>query len=158
MLIPFLGSIWRHLPGAIRRRLVRLGQRRFTVTVGAIIFDDQQRILLLDHVFRPDCTWGIPGGFIDNREQPEAALRRELQEEIGVEVESAKLLFLRTLGRPKQVEIYYLTRITGTPKPSSFEIKHAEWFAIDDLPSGLSKDQRRLVERAVKSLSDDAIL
>ena len=158
MLTTIMGSIWRHLPGAIRRRLVRLGQRRFTVTVGALIFDDQQRILLLDHVFRPDSGWGIPGGFIDKNENPEAALRRELQEEIAVEVEEAQLLFTRTLGRPKQIEIYFRARISGTPIPSSFEIKHAEWFAVDQLPPELSKDQQRLIQRAVKSMGDDAML
>ena len=97
MFIEFLGAVWRHLPGSVRRRLVRIGQKRFTVTVGAVIFDDQGRILLLEHVFRPDSGWGIPGGFISKGEQPEAALRRELREEIGIEVENVELLFVRTL-------------------------------------------------------------
>ncbi len=158
MLMNLLGSIWRHLPGAIRRRVVRLGQNRFTVTVGAMIFDDEGRILLLEHVFRPDSGWGIPGGFVDRGESPEAAVRRELQEEIAVEVERAQLLLTRTLGRPKQIEIYFLARISGTPVPSSFEIKRAEWFAVDQLPPELSKDQQRLIQRAVKSMSDDAML
>ena len=153
-----MGSIWRHLPGVVRRRLVRIGQRRFTVTVGALIFDNEGRILLLDHVFRPDSGWGIPGGFIDGGENPESALRRELKEEIAVEVAEAQLLFARTLGRPKQIEIYFRARISGTPVPSSFEIKRAEWFKVDGLPPDLSKDQQRLIQRAVKSMSDDAML
>jgi len=52
MFIEFLGAVWRQFPGFIRRRLVRTGHRRFTVTAGAMIFDEQGRILLLDHVFR----------------------------------------------------------------------------------------------------------
>ena len=63
MLTEFLGAIWKRLPGIVRRRVVRTGQRRFTVTAGAMIFDNEGRILLLDHVFRPDSGWGIPGGF-----------------------------------------------------------------------------------------------
>ena len=54
MLINFLGAIWRHLPGSVRRRLSRLGQSRFTVTTAAFIFDGDGRLLLLEHVFRPD--------------------------------------------------------------------------------------------------------
>ncbi len=149
MLTNILGAIWRYTPGAIRRRLVRLGQRRFTVTTGAMLFDDAGRILLLEHVFRPDSGWGIPGGFLANREQPEDGLRRELREEIDIEIEDVEFLLARTLPRPKQVEIYFRARVIGDPKPSSFEIKRAEWFAIDELPAELSNDQRSLIQRAV---------
>ena len=82
MLKDFFGSLWRLTPAVIRRRAVRLGQKRFTVTAGAFIFDDAGRLLLLEHVFRPDSGWGIPGGFLSKGEQPETALRRELLEEI----------------------------------------------------------------------------
>ncbi len=148
-MLSFIGAIWRYLPGVIRRRLVRLGQRRFTVTTGAMIFDDENRILLLDHVFRPDSGWGIPGGFLTRNEQPEDGLRRELREEIGIEVTDVSILFVRTLKRPGQVEIYFRARAMGTPTPSSFEIKTAEWFAIDKLPEELSKDQKRLIHRVI---------
>jgi len=148
-MLNLVGSIWRRLPGAFRRRLVRLGQARFTVTAGAMIFDDAGRILLLEHVFRPDSGWGIPGGFLARYEQPEEALRRELREEVAVELEDVSLLFIRTLKRPGQVEIYFRARAVGTPKPSSFEIKKAEWFEIDNLPDELSKDQKRLIHRAI---------
>src|SRR5215471_17085768 len=107
MLTNILGAIWKKLPGAIRRRLVRIGQRRFTVTVGALLFDKAGRILLLEHVFRPDSGWGIPGGFIGAHEQPEAALRRELREEIAIEIEEVQILFTRALKRPRQIEIYF---------------------------------------------------
>ena len=81
-----------------------------------MIFDDQGRILLLEHVFRPDSGWGIPGGFLGRNEQPEEGLRRELREEIGIEVEDVSFLFVRTLKRPGQVEIYFRARAIGTPK------------------------------------------
>jgi len=149
MFIELLGAVWRHLPGVARRRLVRTGQRRFTVTAGAMIFDDQGRILLLEHVFRPDSGWGIPGGFLSQGEQPEAALRRELREEIGIEVADVEMVFVRTLSRPRQLEIYFRARAIGCPEPCSFEIRSAGWFSVEDLPLELSKDQRRLIERAL---------
>ena len=154
MLTEFLGAIWRHLPGIVRRRVIRVGQRRFTVTAGAMIFDDQGRILLLEHVFRPDSGWGIPGGFLSKCEQPEEALRRELREEIGIEVEDVELLFARALGRPQQIEIYFRARAIGIPEPCSFEIKKAQWFNLEDLPPELSRDQRRLIKR-VLALSEN---
>ncbi|MEK6334351.1 MAG: NUDIX domain-containing protein [Acidobacteriota bacterium] len=149
MLTELLGAIWRNLPGALRRRLVRIGQRRFTVTAGAIIFDDEQRLLLLEHVFRPDSGWGMPGGFLNKGEQPEAALRRELREEIGVDLEDVEMLFARTLPKQRQVEVYFRAKAIGIPEPRSFEIRKAEWFPLDSLPAQLSKDQRRLIQRAL---------
>src|SRR6266511_3077652 len=125
MLTKLLGSIWRYTPGAIRRHLVRLGQRRFTVTTGALLFDESGRILLLEHVFRPDSGWGIPGGFMTKREQPHEGLRRELREEIGIEIEDLELLFARTLPGLRQIEIYFRARAIGNPEPCSFEIKTA---------------------------------
>ena len=148
MLINFLGAIWRQLPGGVRRRLSRLGQSRFTVTTAAFIFDDDGQILLLEHVFRPDSGWGVPGGFLSKAEQPQDGLRRELREEIGIEVENVEILFARTLPSVRQIEIYFRARAIGEPEPCSFEIITAKWFALDDLPSALSKDQRRLIARA----------
>ena len=149
MLINLLGAIWRHLPDILRRGLVRTGQRRFTATAGAMIFDDQGRVLLLEHAFRSDSAWGLPGGFLNKGEQPEAALRRELREEIGIEIEDVEIVLVRTLSIPGQIEIYFRARAIGEPEPCSFEIKGAGWFSIDDLPSELSKDQRRLIQRAL---------
>lgn len=149
VLTSFFGSLWQHLPGALRRRVVRLGQRRFTVTAGAFVFDDQGRILLLEHEFRPDSRWGIPGGFLGKGEQPDTALRRELIEEVKLEVNDLEFLFARTLPRPGQVEIYFACKAAGDPVPSSFEIRKAEWFATNDLPAGLSRDQREMIKRAL---------
>ena len=129
---------------------MRLGQRRFTVTVGAFVFDDQGRILLLEHEFRPDSRWGIPGGFMSRGEQPDAALRRELREEVKLEIIDVEFLFVRTLSRLKQVEIYFSGKAASTPVPSSFEIRKAEWFAADDLPDELSRDQREMIKRALR--------
>ena len=144
-----LGVIWRHLPGGLRRRAVRLGQSRFTVTAGAFIFDDDKRILLLEHFFRPDSGWGIPGGFLNKGEQPEDALRRELREEVGIELDKVQFLFARTLRRPGQIEMYFRAKAIGEPQPCSFEIKRAQWFMLDEIPAELSNDQRRLIQRTL---------
>ena len=149
MLVSFFGSIFRYIPGVLRRRLVRIGQTRFTVTAGAFVFDDQDRILLLEHEFRANSPWGIPGGFLNKGEQPEQALRRELLEEVALEVTDVQFLFARTLRKPGQVEIYFACKAASTPKPSSFEVRKAEWFDLDDLPSGFFKDQQKLIKRAL---------
>ncbi|HYX30895.1 MAG TPA: NUDIX hydrolase [Pyrinomonadaceae bacterium] len=149
MMSTLLGGIWRRLPNFVRRHVSTLGQNHFAVTVAAMLFDEDSRILLLEHVFRADRGWGVPGGFIVKGEQPEDALRRELREEVNIEIDRVKFLFARTLHTPSQVEIYFRARVIGDPKPSSFEIKQAQWFRLDELPPELSKDQRKLIERAL---------
>ncbi|HEX8142139.1 MAG TPA: NUDIX domain-containing protein [Pyrinomonadaceae bacterium] len=154
MLKKLLGALWRGAPKSLRRWGVRLVEPRFTVTAGAVVLDEEGRVLLLEHVFRAGSGWGIPGGFIERSEQPEEAVRRELREEIGLELERAELVFVRTLKRPGQVEIIFLCRARGPLGSQSMEIKRAQWFALNALPEALSRDQRRIIERALHEAAD----
>jgi 8-oxo-dGTP diphosphatase len=144
-----LSGLWRRLPKRVRRWGVLLTEARFTVTTGAVIVDEQGRVLLLQHRFRPGSGWGIPGGFIKVGEQPEAALRRELREEIGVEPDNMELAFVRALESYQQVELLFRCRVRGDVSPKTLEVRHAAWFAVAELPAVLSADQRALIERAL---------
>ena len=144
-----LGTIWRKFPKRLRRWVVERIEERFTVTIAAIVVDDQNRVLLLNHVFRPGFGWGIPGGFINSGEQPEDALRRELREEVGLEVTDLKMITVVTHTNVNQVIIPFSCKPVGEPKPSSFEITAAKWFRYEDLPSQLSRDQRAMIEHVL---------
>lgn len=149
MLNDLLGSVWRRVPKVLRRLTVRLSHPRFAVTAGAIITDSRGRLLLLKHRFRPGSGWGLPGGFMEQGEQPEETLRRELREEIGLEVEQLTLFTTRAFKGPKQVEIVFLARAVGNPDQLSFEIQKAAWFEPGEFPEGLPRDQVQLIERAL---------
>ena len=149
MLKKLLGALWRGAPKSVRRLTMRIIEPRFAVTAGAVVVNPDGRVLLLKHVFRAGSGWGIPGGFIEKGEQPEDAVRRELEEEIGLRLAQAELVLVRTLKRPRQVEVLFRCRPVGEFAPRSVEIKSAEWFAPDALPPDLSRDQRGLIERAL---------
>ena len=155
MLNDLLGAIWHSLPKSLRRWSMRLTQPRFAVTAGAVITDDRGRVLLLKHRFRPGTGWGMPGGFMAKGEQPEATLRRELREEVGLEVEKVELFTVRTFKVPRQVEIVFTARTVGDTNQLNFEIQKADWFFLKELPKELPKDQVQLIKRA---LSDGARL
>lgn len=148
MLNDLLGAIWRRVPKSLRRWTVRAYQSHFAVTAGAIIRNGEGCVLLLKHRFRPSPGWGIPGGFIERGEQPEQALRRELREEIELEVEDVKLFTTRAFKELKQIEIIFTARALNDTARLSFEIQKAGWFSLDELPSELPKDQAQLIKRA----------
>ncbi len=147
MLKNLLEAMWLRSPRVIRRWTMRVTNTRFTVTAAAIVLNKDGEVLLLSHRFRSGSGWGIPGGFLGAGEQPEAGLRRELREEIGLELEHAELVSVRTFSQPRQVEIVFLARTKGTALPQSMEIKGASWFSIETLPQGLPSDQRSLIKQ-----------
>lgn len=149
MLKKVLGFLWRKAPKAARRWGVRFTQPRFQVTAGAVVTNEEGRVLLLKHVFRPGSGWGVPGGFLEKGEQPEDAIRRELLEETGLELESVELVFIRTHRKPARVEIIYRCRARGEVAARGYEIKSAGWFAPSQLPEDLSRDQQWIIRRVM---------
>jgi 8-oxo-dGTP diphosphatase len=152
MLKSLLARAWRGSPRFVRRAGVWLTQPRFAVTAGAVISDESGRVLLLRHVLRKGSGWGVPGGFLTAGEQPEEAVRRELREETGLELDSVELVFVRSLAHVHQIEIIFRCTMSAAALEGlkkSFEIDRAEWFARDALPRGLPADQRRLIDRAL---------
>ncbi len=72
------------------------------------------------HVSQP-LAWEFPGGKVDPGESPEQALRRECQEELGVEVEVGPLAYTQRHAYPEKIirlRLYHVRlRGTGTPAP-----------------------------------------
>lgn len=63
---------------------------RAVSAAGALFFDEQGRILLLEPTYKDH--WEIPGGYIEQGETPSQACHREISEELGLSVEPGRLL------------------------------------------------------------------
>ncbi|WP_410788398.1 NUDIX domain-containing protein [Kribbella sp. C-35] len=63
---------------------------RKTAAGGALIRDRAGRILFLEPTYKP--TLDIPGGIVEPDESPYEACRREVREEIGLDLEIGRLL------------------------------------------------------------------
>lgn len=65
-------------------------QPRKRVSAQFLLRDVQERLLLVDPVYKPD--WDLPGGMVEANEPPDEAVRRELREELGLRVPVHRLL------------------------------------------------------------------
>jgi len=64
-----------------------------TVAAACFIFDPQGRVLLIRRAKEPAAgKFGVPGGFLDFGESAEDGMRREVREEVGVEVDRVRFL------------------------------------------------------------------
>ncbi|MFI0943439.1 NUDIX domain-containing protein [Streptomyces sp. NPDC021020] len=58
--------------------------RAETVAAGVLLFDDADRVLLVDPTYKSG--WEFPGGIVERGESPAAAGHREVAEELGIEL------------------------------------------------------------------------
>ena len=148
MLINILGSVWKKMPRGLRRWLTRRVQVKFTISAAGVITNARGEVLLLNHVLRPVSGWGLPGGFLNAGEQPEAAFRREIREETGLELADVKLAHSRTLQQ--HIEIIFTAKAVGEASVKSLEITELGWFDVDHFPEETTLDQRFLISKALR--------
>jgi 8-oxo-dGTP diphosphatase len=116
-------------------------------TASAVItrrLPDRTVEVLLTRRARPpfEDYWDVPGGFIDPDEHPDDALRRELTEELGVQIDIDGFLgiFMDTYGDGGEstLNIFYLATLRkGTISPGS-DVKEARWFPLARLPEQIA--------------------
>lgn len=125
-----------NLAHELRKRWWRLAKPALSgVTV--IARDDSGRVLLVRHSYGSG-RWTLPGGGIRAGEEPLAAARREVAEELGCALDEAVLVGLHrgTLhGAPVKRHIV-AGRLSAELRPDGREVAQARFFARDALPDG----------------------
>lgn len=96
-------------------------QTPFWIESRALIEGKRHEFLILKPRSQDDdCPWEFPGGRVERRESPEAALRRLLRDICGVEVELriGQPPFVHNYGSHSITFRYYICSIAkGTPTP-----------------------------------------
>ena len=143
--------IWRWLPMPARMRweLTWLVTSKFLVGVLAVIFDDQGRVLLLKHTYRPDYPWGLPGGWLKTGEGAAEGIERELLEETGFVVRAVQLLLVGGDSQRPRLDLVFLCGYEGGTFRPSAEVSEARFFGPGDLPAGMESYLRTIVALAL---------
>lgn len=128
----------------------------FRVSVSALIFDNGR--ILLAHRRAID-WWNLPGGAVDPGETVDEALRREVREETGLEVEVGQLVGVYSKPLKREIVLSFRCRISGgTPGPIlDDDIDESRYFALDELPARTLPKHRERIDDALLN-QDRAIL
>jgi ADP-ribose pyrophosphatase YjhB (NUDIX family) len=109
-------------------------------TASALCVDDDGRLLLARRAGAPfEGDWDLPGGFLEEGEHPLDAVRRELKEEAGVEIEPLDFLgvwidrYSEDDSGPATLNFYWTARIVeGEPEPDD-DVAELRWFDPDEI-------------------------
>jgi 8-oxo-dGTP pyrophosphatase MutT (NUDIX family) len=129
--------VYQRLPTKGRRWVVRAIAPSFTVGAVCFIERDDGAILLVRQRYRR--RWGVPGGLLKRGEDASVAARREVLEEVGLQVELIGEPATVVDAAPQRVDLVYRARPApgsdlAAVTPSSPEILETRWFPRDGLP------------------------
>ena len=145
--------IWRVLPMWVHVLAMRMYRAKFRASVAAMVFDEQERILLFKHTYRK-FEWGIPAGGLEYNEQPDNAIVREFFEETGMQIKVEKLLLAESSKEDHNISLIYLCKIVSGTFEESSEISEMKYFDANALPQMLFAE-KELIRWTVDSLNTD---
>jgi 8-oxo-dGTP pyrophosphatase MutT (NUDIX family) len=160
--------IWRLFPPRVAGFLKGLLARNWVVGAVAVVIDDKMsppEILLVEHSYRRKGTWGLPGGALESipgdptkprdgassDDVLEATLRREVWEELGIDIKPTRLLrvdaipYVSEEPGPYRLDFYFRCAphdgfaelrqglSSGRIKPRSPEIRQMRFVPLTEL-------------------------
>jgi 8-oxo-dGTP diphosphatase len=118
------------------------------VSVGAMIFNQKDQVFLSkrsQNSHNEKGCWEAPGGSVDFGEKLEDAIKREIMEEYGIEIEIVRQLPAHNHILPKEKQHWvascFVCKYAGKKKPRIMEPDKCDeigWFDLDNLPKPLS--------------------
>ncbi len=162
--------VWRLFPPRLAGFLKGLLARKWLVGAVAVMIDESaspSEVLLVEHSYRPRGAWGLPGGSLEStpgdptrpRDESseddviESALRREVWEELGIEITVLGLIridaipYIAEEPGPYRLDFYFRCapregfaalrqRLqSGQTRPCSPEIRQIRFVPLSELPS-----------------------
>jgi 8-oxo-dGTP pyrophosphatase MutT (NUDIX family) len=129
------------LPAAFRIRHRWRKWRKARIAGSAVVISNQHGdVLLLRHSYGPD-VWALPGGGIGPGEDPAAAARREIAEELGMTLGAVQPIGVIEEEISGSHHTAYLFAATSDerPVPDRREVIEARFFPPHSLPEPLGR-------------------
>jgi len=106
--------------------------------VVAAVLIEQGRVLLTQRKAGAHLAgaWELPGGKMEPDEEPRAALRRELQEELGIDVQvgaPVEVTYHRYPEKAVLLLFFEVRRTASSPEPRALDVAALRWAAADEL-------------------------
>lgn len=145
-----LATLIRRIPKLmiIPYHIYRFFQPKYSVGVVGVTINEQREVLLVEHVFHPKLSWGLPGGWIGFNEDPSQAVIREFAEELQLTIDTECLLLMKRT-QYNHLDIAYLCQKQGEIGELSYELLAYDWVSQENLPR-LHKFHYEAIEAAFK--------
>ena len=111
---------------------------RISPGISVLIKNDKDQILLAHNKNFRDGVFSPPAGFVEAGEKVETAIKREVREELGIEIDNLEYITSQPWPFPNSLVLAFKARyVSGTIKEDGNEILEARWFDR----SSLEKEQ-----------------
>ena len=131
------GTASEPVPGERAKRCPRCGLTSFPRLSPAVIvlIERGETILLARGRQFPEGFYGIIAGFVEPGESLEEAVRREVREEVGLEIAEVRYFGSQPWPYPHALMIgFTAAHAGGELRLDERELAEAGWFGVDDLP------------------------
>jgi 8-oxo-dGTP diphosphatase len=105
------------------------------IAVGAVVVADESLLMVRRGGDPGKGLWSLPGGRVEHGEYISDALKREVKEETGVDVEPGELLgIFEVLGDPHYVVLDFLATASSTATPrAGGDAAETRWVPLHDV-------------------------
>lgn len=144
-------SAFRITPGPIKRAVVRTVAPTYTVGAVCVIEHDGEFLVLWQPHRR---GWSLPGGLLSRGEEPAEAVRREVLEEVGLDIDPGDPVTVRVDPLEQGVDVVFRVRLEERPELAlATEARKARWTTRADLGPA-DRDTRGILEELARAGRD----
>lgn len=134
---------FRATPGPVKRAVVRTVAPSYTVGAVCVLEHDGEFLVLWQPHRR---GWSLPGGLVGRGEDPADAVRREVLEEVGLEIDPGDPVTVRVDAVQQGVDVVFRVRLAQRPELAlATEARKARWTSRRELGAA-DRDTRGILD------------
>lgn len=146
-----LFRLYRVLPVRLRWLVSYASASKFVVGIIAFVRRDG-KLLLLQHTYQT--AWALPGGWLRRGETIEECVRRELREELDLEVGAIATLQVASVATKPVIDVAVVCEaLEGAIRTDMDEVTHAQFFPLDALPRSLLATHVSYIDAFLQSIA-----